>query len=196
MRFLAAVLAICSAFLFLPASDAGVNLGLDARSDASLNMVIAVLALLGSAVLFIRSGPPLRPLLRRGARFACPQATESPASIGVVRQSQRRGSGPPPMRSLAWQTLREVRPIVGWLVLLAIGGALARLSRMEAESGTGLVGMRTCRGDSCGYQRVRHRESRAEPRPSSRIMERGPDLVWLVKVGIWVAALASDRVPF
>ena len=129
---LAAVLAIGSSFLFLPASNAGVNLGLDVRAMPLLNMAIAVLTLMGSAFLLIRSGPPFRPLLRQRPRLRLPQAAESPAAIGVVQAKQAPVLARRRVESGLADSSRGSadRGLAG---LVGTGGRLARYLESEAE---------------------------------------------------------------
>ena len=191
---LAAVLAICSSFLFLPASIAGVRLGLDERAMPLLNMAVAVLTGLGSAFLFIRSGPPSRPILSRRTPSRLSQAKESPASIGVVKQSRPR-YWPAAAWSLAWQALREVRPIVGWLVLLGLAVALLTYlgwsqSQALAWSVYALAAVILAGISVFGI------ENRARSQAFLTNHGVGPRLVWLVKVGMWVAAMTALGIMF
>ena len=62
---LAAVLAVGTAFLILPALDSILSLNLDARGQRLFGFILGVLGLPASAWLLIRSGPPVRPFIPR-----------------------------------------------------------------------------------------------------------------------------------
>ena len=147
------------------------------------------LALIGSAFLFIRSGPPRRPLLGTSARSLAPRRAASPASTREVTQSPPR-FWPAAVRSLTWQTFRDVRSVGAWLAVLAIVmlvfGYLGRGPGEELAGVVCSVGAVILAGIS-----VFGTEHRARTQTFLTNQGAEPHLVWLVKIGTWLAAIMT-----
>ena len=86
---LAGVLGVFSALLVAPTLNAWLGLNLEFGQNYLLQAAIATGALLGSGVLFLRSGPPRRPMVRPAAEAARSRPAET------VRASHRLTGTPP-----------------------------------------------------------------------------------------------------
>ena len=170
---LAAVLAITSALLIIPAADNAWNLRLFNQENANP----AESGDRGLSHCWARPscssdrGPHVGPAGKtRVSDRAATQAEAAAASIGTVRPG-RPWFWPAAMRSLAWQTGRDLRSIGGWVILLAVAIPLFGYLRLRPLQEPVAGVLHAGRADSCGYQRVRDRAIARERRLSSRIME-------------------------
>jgi ABC-type transport system involved in multi-copper enzyme maturation permease subunit len=185
----AAALAICSALLVVPAIATAINPNADLFSTF-LHLAEGITMATASALLFIRSGPPRRPVAGRLMRFL---PSRSPAaSAATAREARRRISFcPAASRALAWQTFREVRSVTGWLALIGLGFILAAYfggSRFEAQTLGPMCSavMSIVAGISAfGI------DSRA--RTQAFLANHGvrPGLVWLIKTLTWLGFLVA-----
>ena len=108
-----------TALLVVPALEVGWNLKLDPGKQHLHELVFGVLGLIASGLLFIRSGPPLRPLVRRRVQPLTARPATAPVAV-ATRTSRRPRFWPAAARSLAWQTFRDLRSIWWWLALLCL----------------------------------------------------------------------------
>ena len=127
-----------------------------------LTLAIGVVALIGSAFLFIRSGPPRRPLLGTSARSLVPRRAASPASTSGGHAEPAtvlaRGGAEPGVADVSRRPLGR-----GMAGLARDRDARLRLLSEGTGRGAGRGRLQRRRGDPRGHQRLRHRASREDP---------------------------------
>jgi hypothetical protein len=192
----AAALAVCSAGLVMPLLGIGLNLRIETVGDALAALGLLAATVLGSAFLFIRSGPPNRPLFRVDVRVHQVRAV---ASYEEARRS-RRGrprTWPRAAWSLAWQTLRELGGLWWKLALVALFLPILLLFWTSGRTGSEpllLVLFGVGVGILAGVN-VLGTEYGARSRPFLAHHAVRPGMIWLVRTVVWLAALVPLWVP-
>jgi hypothetical protein len=192
----AAVLAVCSAGLVMPLLDVGLNLRLESAGDVLAALGLVAATILGSAFLFIRSGPPNRPLLPAGRRLHRERVITSYEEARRIRQRPPR-TWPRAGWSLAWQALRELGGLWWKLALIALFLPILLLfwtsGRIGYEPallvlfgvGVGILAGVNVLGTESG---VRSRQFLAHHAVR-------PGMIWLVRTAVWLAALVPLWIP-
>jgi ABC-type transport system involved in multi-copper enzyme maturation permease subunit len=185
---LAAVLGVCTALSVVPAFAGGLNLRISDENRHLLELVLGALGIVTSGFLFVRSGPPHRPLVRRRVQ----PLTNRPAAAPVAVENKvmrRPRFWPAATRSLVWQTLREMRwtwlclgllclavppcfywgqktPAEAWMLCILTANIVAGVSVFGIEN-------------RAGTQRF--------------LANKGvhPGLVWLIKISTWLTAMVA-----
>jgi hypothetical protein len=182
----AAVLAVCSCGLMLPLFDSGVNLRFQSSTDTLAQIGIATATMLGSALLFIRSGPPNRPLFPLGGRVHQARVVSAYEEARRSRRRQPR-TWPRAVLSLAWQALRElgglwwklalVSLFMPFLLMFWIGHVDASFLFL-VNVGIGILAGVNVLGTEYGVRSHRFLANHAVR----------PGMIWLVRTAIWLAA--------
>jgi hypothetical protein len=184
---LAAVLAVVTALLVVPALYVGWNLNLDPGKQHLHELVLGVLSLIASGLLFIRSGPPLRPLVRRRVQPLMARPAAAPVEVATKVPGQIR-FWPAAARSLAWQTFRDVRSIWRWLALLCLVVPFC-LNSVTRSDGPGFWMLCALAVNIMAGVSVFGIENRARTHVFLANEGVQPGLVWLIKTSIWLAAM-------
>lgn len=187
----AAALAVCSALLGVPVLyEIAGNSGDLGEAATGVRVGVVVMAMMASAFCFVSQGPPRRPWrwsIGWGGRRSAGVA--GPATLG-----RSGGSWPRAVSSLAWQTSREVGPVWLGLAGLVLGVPLALhvlswLSYGRGELVAVLPAVNTAATMLAGVSVF----ATEQPGRSYRFLAHHgvrPGLVWLVKNGVWLTALA------
>ncbi len=185
---LAAVLAVCTALLVVPVFDNGLSLRMEDETRRLYEFVLGVLCLIASGVLFIRSGPPLRPLVRRRVQPLTARPAAAPVKV-ATKTFRRPRFWPAAARSLAWQTFREVRSIWWWLGLLCLAVPACLYVGMSPPSEPGFWMLCVLAANIMAGVSVFAVENRA--RTHLFLANEGVQagLVWLIKASIWLTAM-------
>ncbi len=183
---LAGVLGVFTALLMIPALDVGLRLKLVPEIESLNQLFYGLLTLVASGLLFIRSGPPRRPLIRRGVQPLTIRPATAPVPV-AARTSRRLRFWPAAARSVAWQTFRDLRSIWLWLALLclAVPPCLYIGQRAPFEAWMLCILM----ANLVAGVSVFGIENRA--RTHAFLANQGvqPGLVWLVRTSIWLIAM-------
>ena len=185
---LAAVLGVCTALAVVPALDAGLHLKMDDGSLRLNELALGVVALIASGFLFVRSGPPQRPLIRRRVQTL----TIRPASTSVAvatRAPRRLRYWPTAAQSLVWQTFRYVRSIWWWLAVLCLVLPACLYVGMTPPREPGFWMVCVLAANIMAGVSIFGVENRARTHVFLANEGVQPGLVWLIKTSIWLAAM-------
>ncbi len=185
---LAAVLAVCTALPVVPAINDALNLNQDHEKQQLYELVLGFLSLVASGLLFIRSGPPLRPLIRRRVQPLTTRPAAAPVAV-ATQVPRRLRFWPAAARSLAWQTFRDVRSIWWWLALLCLVVPLCLYSEMPPNELPGFWMLCVLAANIMAGVSVFGIENRARTHVFLANEGVQPGLVWLIKTSIWLAAM-------
>jgi hypothetical protein len=192
----AAVLAVCSAGLAMSFLDVGVSFRIESVGDALAALGVVAATVLGSAFLFIRSGPPNRPLFPVGRHVHRERVV---ASYEEARRSRRRRprTWPRAAWSLAWQALRELGGLWWKLALIALFLPVLLMFWTSGQNGPEPallvlfgVGVSILAGVN-----VLGTESGARSRQFLAHHAVRPGMIWLVRTAVWLAALVPLWLP-
>ena len=188
----AAVLAVCSALLFTPMILARLDEELTGFSRLMATpylLVVAILTIAASSVQVMEIRP-------RGRRWRT--LLEGMQSQPIARRSRRRARRVSTlwlgMWRLAWQTVREARPILGWLVGLGLVLPVLLLMMGKGDDPMIWVSLNLLAGLVAGVNifGVEHRAG------TTRFLAHHgvrPGVVWLVKNAVWAVGLALLWTP-
>src|SRR5262245_41632889 len=188
----AAVLAICTTMLAIPVLDVIRNLDRELSMARPVQLAVAVAATLASALFFIRSGPPRRPVLGRAFRVRRVRRAESPdeAEALVPRSAWLHAA-----HSLAWQTLREIRRV--WWRIVLVGLVLPSLlwQLLPALDTYLFMGFLALGAGIMAGVSVFGSENRQQTQRFLAHHGVSPGLTWVVKMMVWSTILALPAIP-
>jgi hypothetical protein len=189
----AAVLAVCSALLFTPIILARLDEELTSFSRPMATpylFVVAILTIAASSVQVMEVRP-------RGRRWRT--LLEGMQSQPIARRPRRRrprtvSTWRLGMWRLAWQSVREARPILGWLVGLGVALPVLLLMMGKGDDPMIWVSLNFLAGLVAGVSifGVEHRAG------TNRFLAHHgvrPGVVWLVKNAVWALGLALLWTP-
>jgi len=185
---LAGVLGVCTALTVVPALDAGLHLKMD-DEDLRLNeLVLGGLTLIASGFLFVRSGPPRRPLVQRRIQPLTAPPAAAPVEVATKVPRQPR-FWPAAARSLAWQTFRDLRSIWWRLAVLCLVLPACLYVGMRPPREPGFWMLCVLAANIMAGVSVFGVENRAKTHVFLANEGVQPGLVWLIKTSIWLAAM-------
>ncbi len=183
---LAGVLGVFTALLMIPALDVGLRLKLVPEIESLNQLFYGLLTLVASGLLFIRSGPPRRPLIRRRAQPLTARRATAPVPV-VARVPRRLRFWPAAARSLTWKTLRDVRSTWWLLALLCLAVPpcfyIGQRAPFEAWMLCILMANIVAGISVFGI------ENRARTHVFLANEGVQPGVVWLVRTSIWLAVM-------
>ena len=183
---LAAVLSVFTALLLVPALDAELKLELGQGVMSLYQVFCGVVGLGASCLLFIRSGPPHRPLIRRRVQPLTARLT-APAVEVATRAPRQPRYWPAAARSLTWQTFRELHSVWWWLGLLCLVVPPGFYIGQRTPFGAWTLCLLTA--NIVAGISVFGIENRARTQAFLANEGVSPGLVWWIKTSIWLAAM-------
>ena len=181
---LAAVLGVCTALSVVPAFAGGLNLRISDENRHLLELVLGALGIVTSRFLFVRCGPPHRPLVRGRVQPLSDRPPTAPVAVEnkVIRRPR---FWPGAIRSMVWQTMREMRSTWLWLGLLCVAVPPCFYWGQDVPAESWMLCILTANiiAGVCVFGI----ENRA--RTQLFLANEGvqPGLVWLIKTTLWFA---------
>ena len=185
---LAAVLAVFTALLLVPALDGEMNLQLGREARFLYQVFCGLVGLGASCWLFIRSGPPQRPLIRRRVHPLKARPAAVPVEV-ATRIPRQPWYWPAAARSLTWQAYRELHSVWWWLGLLCLVVPPCFYIGQKAPYEAWMLCLLTA--NIVAGTSVFGIENRARTQVFLANEGVQPGLVWLIKTSIWLAAMVT-----
>ena len=138
--------------------------------------------------LFIRSGPPQRPLIRRRVHPLKARPAAVPVEV-ATRIPRQPWYWPAAVRSLTWQTYRELHSVWWWLGLLCLVVPPCFYIGQKAPYEAWMLCLLTA--NIVAGTSVFGIENRARTQVFLANEGVQPGLVWLIKTSIWLAAMVT-----
>ncbi len=186
---LAAVLAVCTALLVVPVVDNGLSLRMADETRHLNELVLGAVSMVASGFLFVRLGPPQRPLVRRGVQLLAARRAAAPVTV-ATRAPRRLRFWPAAARSLVWQTFRDVRSIWKWLAVLCLALPAGLYVGISPPREPGFWVLCVLAANIMAGVSVFGVENRARTHVFLANEGVQPGLVWSIKTSIWLAAMA------
>jgi ABC-type transport system involved in multi-copper enzyme maturation permease subunit len=187
---LAAVLSIGTSLVAMPLLESWLRLNAPIGIEILSMLAIVAISWLASWAVFVATAPPSGTRIFRGTR-RLPDMAGSRAHADAAAAIPRPSFWGPAAHGLLWQSWREARSLLGWMLLLAVvvpGAAQILVARhMDFTFWIGGVLLAfLVAGVAVFGNDLRHGSNRLLAHHGVR-----PAVIWLVRVGVWFAVACA-----